>query len=92
LTVTEYCRAQDLSVASFYHWRSRLKEAKFAGRAAAAKEPAAFLPVRIAGLTTEIHLPGGARVSLPAGDMTALRVAIQSASQWSPVSDREAQS
>lgn len=63
LSVAEFCRQEDVSVQSFYYWKRRL------GPASAARQPAAFVPVRIApapSSSLEIELPNQAIVRVPA--------------------------
>lgn len=68
-TVAEFCRRHDVSTASFYSWRRRLR-----GRRASqeSSEGPAFLPVQVcpeeppAERSVQVHLPGGVRVDVPA--------------------------
>lgn len=64
VTVAEFCRREDVSVASFYYWKRRLR----ASEVAEASVPL-FVPVSVrpAGNTEiRIELPGGATVCVPA--------------------------
>ena len=78
LSIAEFCRREEVSQASFYLWRKRLRQSN----SAATNEPL-FLPVEMplvaASTEVEIELPGGAVVRLPA-DAELVRVAIQAAS------------
>lgn len=69
LSVAEFCRRQDVSEASFYQWRKRLR-AESPTEAA----PADFLPLAVlGGAGVEIELPCGAVVRVPAGDARTLQ-------------------
>ncbi|TWT92263.1 IS66 family insertion sequence element accessory protein TnpA [Neorhodopirellula pilleata] len=65
-TIAEFCHAEGYSVASFYQWRRRLRQA--------ACEPAGFIAVEVPDnqelsvvpANIEIELPGGAIVRLNA--------------------------
>jgi hypothetical protein len=80
LTVAAFCQAEGVSVASFQQWRRILGGRPVARRDArqtSTTSRQAFLPVQIVGAATiEIHLPNGARLAVPAGDLTALEAAI----------------
>lgn len=86
LTVEAFCRSEDVSVASFYHWRRMLAPvaARFTSTTPATRrgEPVAiarqaFVPVEVVATTTiDIHLSNGARVAVPADNLTALQAAI----------------
>lgn len=74
LTIAQFCTANDISTASFYLWRRKL-------RAEPGKEPNRFLDVQIVDSTTgndpfRIHLPGGATVEIPATHTDVLREVI----------------
>lgn len=83
-TVAEFCRRHDVSAASFYAWRRRLGAGGDADAgspvSANASPPAvpAFLPIRItqdsswADRSVQVHLPGGVRVEVPAGERELL--------------------
>ena len=66
LTVTEFCRLEEYSVASFYHWRRRLHPGQPGGHSAA------FVPVELPPTMPQtprradlqIELPGGAVIRL----------------------------
>ncbi len=63
LSVAEFCRRKDVSPASFYAWRKRLKADK-------ANSQPRFVPLEMdlaetAGGGVQIELPGGAVVRLP---------------------------
>ncbi len=63
LSVAEFCRQEGVSVQSFYYWKRRL------GPVSAARQQAAFVPVRIAPASSsslEIELPNQTVVRVPA--------------------------
>jgi hypothetical protein len=85
LSVTRFCEQEQVCMPSFYQWRKRLADG--AGNTASPT----FLPVRVTqSAAVEIHLPSGARISVPPGEHEALRVAIEAARQSSSVSHGEA--
>lgn len=69
VTVTEFCRQEAVSVASFYAWRKRLAPARgpkthpVKNRAGGVK----FLPLVVSAATTPLllRLPGSAAIELP---------------------------
>lgn len=78
-TVAAFCQAESVSVASFQQWRRILGRRPAARRSARQTSASrqAFLPVEIVGAATiEIHLPNGARLTVPAGDLAALETAV----------------
>lgn len=87
LTIAAFCQQEGVSVPSFYQWRRILgRTATGAGRhprptpsfvrSSAIGRPA-FVPVEVVRATTiEIHLPNGARLTVPAGDQASLDAAI----------------
>lgn len=69
LTVTAFCRAESVSVPSFYLWRKKIAAAGDDAHQFSRRRRPAFVPVQIASATQiEIHFPNGARVHLPASD------------------------
>lgn len=82
LSVAEFCRRHDVSPASFYAWRKRLREENAASRHG--KSTGAFTALRVvddaavsddAGGGASIEFPGGAVLRLPATG-AAMRQAI----------------
>lgn len=69
-TVSEFCRREGVSVASYYHWRRKLAEAV----EDRSTERPHFVPVAVTGTEAtrqasdaiELALPGGAVLKLPA--------------------------
>ena len=80
LTVAAFCQAEEVSVASFQQWRRTLGHRPAARRYArqtSTNRRQAFLPVEIVGAASiEIHLPNGARLTVPAGELAALEAAV----------------
>lgn len=92
LTIAAFCAAERVSQPSFYQWRRKLggprrPAATRATRQVQARQRApagrgrthAFVPLQImpaAAATVEIHLPNGARVSLPANNLATLEAAL----------------
>ncbi len=77
LSVTEFCRREQVSEPSFYQWRKRLAGTADNGRDAATPEPATFLPVQLtAARGLQARFPNGATLTLPADDPALLRLSI----------------
>lgn len=77
LPVTEFCRREQVSVPSYYHWRRKLAEAK--SEVDAGGQPATFIPVQVASSADlQVTFPNGARLTLPALDHDLLRISIES--------------
>lgn len=80
LTVAAFCQAEGVSIASFQQWRrilGRRPATRRYARHTSTTNRQAFLPVEIVGAAIiEIHLPNGARVMVPAGDLVALEAAV----------------
>ena len=76
LTVAAFCQVEGISVPSFYQWRKIL--GRTAGDADLRPQATpAFVPVEVVRATTiEIHLPNGARLTVPAGDQASLNAAV----------------
>lgn len=80
-TVATFCQAEGVSIPSFYQWRRTLGRA--AGTSATpTRQPfevarQSFIPVEVvAPATIDIHLPNGARLTVPAADLAALEAAV----------------
>ena len=81
-SVARFCRREEVSVASFYHWRKKLAapaDTPPAGQRPS--RPCAFKPLSITATTTSptiaVHLPGGARLEVPSGDYQTVRVVVR---------------
>ncbi len=104
LSVEEFCFRNGVSLASFYQWRRKLRDAtgrsSFAssGRDPATRlsaPPSGFLPVEITGLSPasaciEVLLPGGPRLRIPCHETQAIRtvIAALSAASCAAAEDR----
>ena len=85
-TIAAFCQAEGVSTASFYQWRRILgrpaRSEATRGPILPIRQPAAvarqtFLPIEVvAAATIDIHLPNGARVTVPSGDAAALEAAV----------------
>lgn len=80
-TVAAFCHAEGVSIPSFYHWRRTLgrpaREPAIPTRQPFAVVRQSFVPVEVvAPATIDIHLPNGARLAVPAGDLPALEAAV----------------
>jgi len=76
-SVTEFCREEGVSHASFYQWRKRLRAAANDETDAATAPDGAFVPLRLVGSArVTAHLPGGTRLEIPM-DPAAFRLAIE---------------
>jgi transposase len=85
-TVAAFCAAEQVSVPTFYQWKRKLAaessglRTRHANASLSVNRAGTFLPVRIEGATlVELELPNGARVRVPASDLTALEAAIAAA-------------
>jgi transposase-like protein len=82
LPVARFCSAEGVSVASFYYWRRKLRQIGKLAPETARPQPAArrssFQPVRVVPPASgvSIHLAGGVRIELRAGDLDALRAVV----------------
>lgn len=66
LTVAEFCRLEEYSVASFYHWRRRLQSGQLGNR------PPAFVPVELPPSLPQPLRHGGLQIELPGGAVVRL--------------------
>jgi hypothetical protein len=76
ISVTRFCRGEQVSVPSFYQWRRKLAagSARHNDRLHAVE---AFAPVRLVGTASvAAWLPGGTRIEIPIGDSQALQLAL----------------
>lgn len=74
-TIAEFCRRNDVSTGSFYAWRRRLKSTNAVR--SDAPSGSSFVPVQIVATRSStppvvVHLPGGVRVDVPAGEKSLL--------------------
>jgi len=99
LTVTQFCRQEGVSTASFYRWRGRLagqqmptgnaKARRTTPKRGAGRMPA-FQAVRVtpAGTPLSIHLPGGTWVEVPAENLEVVRAVVGELVEHSAASDQ----
>lgn len=78
LSVAEFCRREQVSVASFYQWRKKL-QAKDGDPVPTAPTPPTFLPVQVAATTSLLHVafPNGATLTLPVDDHQLIKLSIE---------------
>lgn len=78
LSVAEFCRRRDVSEASFYQWRKRLRTVPLPAELGTGQSsPGPFLPLSVVGAAgIEIELPCGAMVRIPAGEQRTLEQVI----------------
>ena len=89
LPVSEFCRREGVSAASFYQWRRRLTAGRSVARPAAEDSPprASFVPVQLMSATQlEVAFPNGARLTLPAHDHELVVRSIAAIAQAPPPS------
>jgi hypothetical protein len=82
VSVARFCQREGVSVASFYHWRKKLavKTRPPATPRRIAPPASAFKPLSITGAPSPaiaVHLPGGTRLEVPAGDYQTVRVVVR---------------
>ena len=95
LTVAEFCRAEQVSLASYYYWSRRFRESSTsvappidqAGQKRADQLTQQVVPPA----TIEVWLPDGVRVVVPARCAEALPLVLQSACQLSMSSQGDRQ-
>jgi hypothetical protein len=103
VTVADFCRAERVSDASFYQWRKKLggmQRRRATHRGPVQQRPLtrsggtqAFVPLQIVhAAMVEMHLPNGARVVLPAGDLAMLETAVTAAGRLQPAIRGEVES
>jgi transposase-like protein len=77
LSVTEFCRREGVSAASFYQWRRKLADSSPDDLAQQSPGRAHFIPVEVAATTgLEVRFPNGVRLTLPASDPELVRLSI----------------
>ena len=87
LTITDFCQQEGVSQPSFYQWRKRLRDERLTGKPddqrseRRSKSLKPFVPVSVSGAlvseVAEVEFPNGIRVRVPAANLDALRVAIE---------------
>lgn len=77
ISVTRFCRGEQVSVPSFYQWRKKVLDDS-ARQKDWPRAVEAFAPVRLVGTASvAAWLPGGTRIEIPIGDSQALQLALQ---------------
>jgi transposase-like protein len=66
LTVAEFCRLEEYSVASFYYWRRRFQSGQRGERSGT------FVPVDLPATTPRTTRDGGLQIELPGGAVIRL--------------------
>jgi hypothetical protein len=76
LTVQQFCRRIGCSVATYYHWKQKLKALAADNAATDHSLSQDFIPITVAGRSCEVvvSLPNGTQISLPAAATDALGV------------------
>lgn len=80
MTVAEFCRREEVSVAAFYQWRRRLAETATAQEATFTPSATpTFIPVQVTGgANLQVVFPNGTRLTLPAHDHELVKLSIES--------------
>lgn len=87
LSVSEFCRREGVSAASFYQWRRKLAGASPEAAAENSPPRASFVPVQLMPATQlEVAFPNGARLTLPAHDHELVVRSIAAIAQAPPPS------
>ena len=85
LSIEQFCIREGVSTASFYQWRRRLatndRPATASPSPSANAKPPAFVELRWPAAPLELHLPGGAKLLIPRGDLAALQAALEAVGQ-----------
>ncbi len=77
LSVSEFCRREQVSVPSYYQWRRKLAEAT--SEAGAEGKPVTFIPVQVASpADLQVAFPNGARLTLALHNRELVRLFIES--------------
>ena len=78
MTVGEFCRREDVSVAAFYQWRRKLAETPTNPENGSKQfaQPT-FVPVQLtSGANLQFDFPNGVRLTLPAQDHELVKLSI----------------
>jgi hypothetical protein len=74
VSVSAFCRAERVSVPSFYQWRKRLEQLP----REASMAQGSFVPVRVVTAASIVaQLPGGTQLQIPTVDPQTIRAAIE---------------
>jgi len=78
LSVAEFCRREQVSVPSYYHWRRKLADVACDGGGRRGPARAAFLPVQVEhSVGLQASFPNGARLTLPVHDRDSLQTLVE---------------
>ena len=80
MTVAEFCRREEVSVASFYQWRRKLAETTTVEETAVRQSAGpTLMPVQVAAAANlQVVFPNGTRLTLPADDYELVKLSIAS--------------
>jgi hypothetical protein len=82
LPVTEFCRRERVSAASFYRWRPKLADSAAKGPTRCSPPAGPFLPVEVARATgLQVDFPNGARLTLPVSEPELVKMSIDTIAQ-----------
>jgi hypothetical protein len=82
LTVTEFCRQERVSAASFYRWRKALSDTSSPATSRSTSALASFVPVQVAAATgLEVSFPNGTRLTIPGADQELIKMSIHTIAQ-----------
>ena len=82
MSITEFCRRENVSVASFYQWRRKLAGLTSIVPDQPPPTRASFVPVQVAGSTgLQVSFPNGARLSMDTTDPELIRISIEAIAQ-----------
>ena len=78
MTVAEFCRHEEVSMAYFYQWRRKLDAPATAEKMAVERYArSTFIPVHVtAGSNVRVVFPNGTRLTLPAHDHELVKLSI----------------
>ena len=78
LSVAEFCRREEVSVASFYQWRKKLDASGETGLDDRNTTQPTFLPVQVAATASlQVAFPNGATLTLPVDDQQLIKLSIE---------------
>jgi len=79
VSVAEFCRREQVSVASFYQWRRKLNGSSPDLPVGRPPTRANFVPVQVTtSADLQVTFPNGVRLTLPAHDEELVRMSIES--------------
>jgi hypothetical protein len=77
LSVSEFCRRENVSVPSYYQWRRKLADA--ISEVDAGEQPATFIPVQVSSRSDlDVTFPNGVRLTLAAHNRQHVEMLIES--------------